>query len=158
MDQRYESLILIIGRVKRRWQWKMALRGLALVSLTVLSLFIASVLLARYFNFSPAALWTLRILAVGLLIWMATAYLVIPLMRLHHQSSSGNSQQQNCMEYQTGNLPPKLSSINSHSFSPPSTLGNRSSSTMSNIVSSLVISKVFDTCGDGLRNLRRTPA
>jgi len=80
MNQRYESLMSVIHRVKRRWRWKMALRGLAMASRTILAMFLASVFLASI-SILIRALWTAAFLAVALLVWVTSIFWFLPLMR-----------------------------------------------------------------------------
>ena len=77
----HAQLLRVIHDIRRRWRWKLALKGIALAILGGFALFLLSSLALEHFAFSAAAVVLVRVLVylglAGLLVW----FLLRPLSR-----------------------------------------------------------------------------
>ena len=77
----HAQLLRVVRDIRRRWRWKLALKGIALVIAGGFLLFLLSSLALQHFAFSAAAVVIVRVLVylglVGLLVW----FLIRPLSR-----------------------------------------------------------------------------
>ena len=75
------TLLGVIRQVRRRWRFKLLLRGGALAGGAALVVFVLSSWLLDRTGFSPGVLLASRVLGYGLVLWLAFRYLLRPLAR-----------------------------------------------------------------------------
>lgn len=77
----HDELVRVIRSVRRRWRWRVALRGAAIVLGAGLALFLISALGMDSFRFTPTAVVAGRVIAYGGLIALTIRYLIWPVAR-----------------------------------------------------------------------------
>ena len=77
----YESLRERIRMVRRRWRTQILIKGVSLFLASSISLLVLSVWGADLFGFKPGALWAMRLLTGGAVVFVAVRFLYLPLRR-----------------------------------------------------------------------------
>lgn len=75
----YESLLARIRQVRRRWRSQVLVRGISLFLVSAVALLVLGVWGADLFGFKPAAVWTMRVLTAGTVLFVAWYFLYLPL-------------------------------------------------------------------------------
>ncbi len=77
----YESLLARIRQVRRRWRSQILLRGISLFFASTVALLVLGVWGADLFGFKQPAVWFMRFLTGGTILFIAWYFLYIPLRR-----------------------------------------------------------------------------
>ena len=81
----YESLLERVRKVRRRWRSQILVRGIAILLASTIALLVLGIWGADLFGFQPAAVWIVRLLTGGLVIFVAWYFLYLPLhVRISH--------------------------------------------------------------------------
>ena len=75
----YESLLTRIVMVRRRWRSQVAIKGISLFLASAIALLVLAVWGADLFGFKPAAVWLMRIVTGGAVVFVAWRFLYFPL-------------------------------------------------------------------------------
>jgi hypothetical protein len=75
----YQGLMARIRMVRRRWRLQALIKGLALFLVAAIALLILGVWSADLFGFRPFAVWAMRVLTGGAMIFIAWRFLFVPL-------------------------------------------------------------------------------
>ncbi len=75
------EVVRLVARVRRRWRWRVALRGLAFTALLTLTVLLLSAAALERLRFVPEAVVWLRVLTWGTFAISLLAFLVRPLLR-----------------------------------------------------------------------------
>ncbi len=75
----YEMLLSQIRKVRRRWRFQILTRGIAILSASAAVLLAMGVWGADLFGFSPAAVWCIRVLTGGTVLFAGWYFLWLPL-------------------------------------------------------------------------------
>jgi hypothetical protein len=75
----YESLLSRVRQVRRRWRSQVLVKGVSLFLVSAIALLILGVWGADLFGFKPAAVWVMRFLTGGMVLFVAWYFLYIPL-------------------------------------------------------------------------------
>ncbi|MDH3457463.1 MAG: hypothetical protein OER90_11560 [Gemmatimonadota bacterium] len=76
-----ETLLQVIRSVRRRWRFRLALRGLAIMGVAALVVFLVSSYALDQLRFTSTAIFIFRVVAYGSLAAIAVRFLVMPLFR-----------------------------------------------------------------------------
>jgi hypothetical protein len=75
----YESLLVRVREVRARWRTQVLVKGLSLFLVSAIALLVFGVWGADLFGFKPAAVWTVRFLTGGAVLYIAWYFLYVPL-------------------------------------------------------------------------------
>jgi len=75
----YESLLARIRQVRRRWRPHVLVKGISLFLASAIGLLVLGVWGADLFGFRPAAVWVMRLLAGGTVLFVGWYFLYVPL-------------------------------------------------------------------------------
>lgn len=75
----YESLLTRIVLVRRRWRSQVAIKGIALFLVSTIALLVLGIWGADFFGFKPAAVWLMRIVTGGAVVFVAWRFAYFPL-------------------------------------------------------------------------------
>ena len=75
----YESLLARIALVRRRWRSQVVVKGISLFLASAIALLILCVWGADLFGFKPAAVWMMRAISAGAILFVAWRFLYLPL-------------------------------------------------------------------------------
>jgi hypothetical protein len=75
----YESLLLRVRQVRRRWRSQVLVKGVSLFLVSAIALLVLGVWGADLFGFKPAAVWVMRCLTGGTVLFVAWYFLYLPL-------------------------------------------------------------------------------
>jgi len=75
----YQGLMARIRMVRRKWRFQASIKGLSLFLVAAIALLILGVWGADLFGFRPFAVWTMRALTGGAMIFIAWRFLYVPL-------------------------------------------------------------------------------
>jgi hypothetical protein len=75
----YESVLARIRQVRRRWRSQILVRGISLFLASAIALLVLGIWGADLFGFRPAAVWIMRFLAGGTVVFVAWYFLYRPL-------------------------------------------------------------------------------
>jgi hypothetical protein len=77
----YENLLARVKLVRRRWRMQAAVKGLSLFLALTIALLVLGVWGADLFGFKPAAVWLMRVVTGGAVLFVAWRFLYLPLRR-----------------------------------------------------------------------------
>src|SRR5262245_38243050 len=77
----FQSLLQRVREVRRKWRMQALVKGVALFLVCAISTLVFGVWGADLFGFTPAAVWLIRIVTVGAVLFVAFRFLWIPLRR-----------------------------------------------------------------------------
>jgi hypothetical protein len=75
----YESLLARVSQVRRRWRAQVLVKGISLFVASAIALLVLGVWGADLFGFRPAAVWVLRVVTGGAVLFVAWRFLYEPL-------------------------------------------------------------------------------
>jgi len=75
----YETLLKRVRQVRRKWRSQVLVKGISLFLVSAIALLIFGVWGADLFGFHPAAVWTMRLLTGGAVLFVAWYFLYAPL-------------------------------------------------------------------------------
>lgn len=77
----YENLLTRVRQVRRRWRTQVLVKWVSLFLASTIALLVLGVWGADLFGFRPAAVWVMRFLTAGLILFVSWFFLYLPLRR-----------------------------------------------------------------------------
>ena len=77
----YENLLERVKLVRRRWRFQAVVKGLCLFLASTIALLVLGVWGADLFGFRPAAVWLMRLVTAGTVLFVSWRFLYVPFRR-----------------------------------------------------------------------------